>query len=43
MGITAVAQLICEQPEEYQEVPVRQCVAKEEQRAPERTVYSMRQ
>src|ERR1700757_1475645 len=29
--ISAVAQLICKQPEEHQKIPVRQSVAKEEQ------------
>src|SRR6478736_1026108 len=41
--ITAVAQLICEEPEEHQKVPVRQRVPEEKQRTSQRTVHSMRE
>src|SRR6478752_593385 len=41
--ITAVAQLICEEPEEHQKIPVRQGVSEEKQRASQRTVHSMRE
>src|SRR6266850_5813682 len=41
--ITAVAQLICEEPGEHQKIPVRQRVSEEKQRASQRTVHSMRE
>src|SRR6476646_3967973 len=41
--ITAVAQLVCEESEEHQKIPVRQGVAQKEQRASQRTVDSMRE
>src|ERR1043166_2661610 len=41
--ITAVAQLVCKEPEQNQKVPVRQCVTEEKQRASERTVHAVRE
>src|SRR6478735_4476362 len=41
--ITAVAQLVCEEPEEDQKIPVRQGVAQKEQRASQRTVHAVRE
>src|SRR4029077_9811995 len=41
--ITTVAQLICEEPEEHQKIPVRQGVSEEKQCASQRTVHSMRE
>src|SRR5262249_32888027 len=43
MRITAVAQLVCKEPEEHQKIPVRQVVAQEEQRTSQRTIHSMRE
>src|SRR3954454_10763515 len=41
--ITAVAQLVCEESEEHQKIPVRQCVTQKEQRASQRSVDSVRE
>src|SRR6266581_283333 len=42
MRIPAVAQLVCEEAKENQEIPVPQSVAEEEERASQRTIDSMR-
>src|SRR6267154_1159795 len=41
--VTAVAELICEEPEEHQKIPVRQRVPEEKQRPSQRAVHSMRE
>src|SRR6476646_5023861 len=41
--VTTIAQLVCEESEEHQKIPVRQGVTQKEQRASQRSVDSVRE